>query len=80
MSATSVWTMEEAQAMVKEIKTAIKSIVNGTAQEYRIGSRTYTALNLEELNAMLNYFGNVVEALSGKVRTNRVVRVVPRDL
>lgn len=80
MSVTSVWTMEEAQAMVAEIKTAIKSIVNGTAKGYRIGTREYTALDLEELNSMLNYFGNVVESLSGKVRTNRVVRVVPRDL
>jgi len=80
MAATSVWTLEEAQTMVEEIKTAIKSIVNGTARAYKVGTREYTALDLDELNAMLNYFGNVVESLSGKVRTNRVVRVVPRDL
>lgn len=80
MAVTTVWTLEEAQNMVAEIKTAIKSIVNGTAQAYTIGSREYTALNLPELNSMLTYFGNVVESLSGSVRTNRVVRVVPRDL
>lgn len=80
MAVTTVWTLEEAQSMVSEIKTAIKSIVNGTAQAYKIGSREYTALNLDELNSMLTYFGNVVESLSGSVRTNRVVRVVPRDL
>ncbi len=80
MGVTTVWTLAEAQEMVTEIKKAIKSIVNGTATSYKIGTREYTALNLEELNAMLTYFGNVVESLSGSVRTNRVVRVVPRDL
>lgn len=80
MAIDTVWTLEEANAMVKEIKEAIKSIVNGTAKGYKIGTREYTALDLDELNSMLNYFGKVVEALSGKARTSRVVRVVPRDL
>lgn len=80
MAVTTVWTLAEAQEMVETIKKAIRSIVDGTAAEYKIGTRTYTALDLDDLNAMLNYFGNVVESLSGQVRTNRVVRVVPRDL
>lgn len=80
MGITTIWTLTEAQEMVTQIKEAIRSIVSGTAKEYRVGTREYTALDLDELNAMLTYFGNVVESLSGNVRTNRVVRVVPRDL
>lgn len=80
MAITTIWTLEEAQAMVTDIKTAITSIVSGTAKGYKIGSREYTALDLAELNSMLTYFGNIVESLSTSTRTNRVVRVVPRDL
>lgn len=80
MAIDTVWTLQEANEMVKEIKEAIKSIVNGTAKGYKIGTREYTALDLDELNAMLNYFGNIVDSLSGKTRKSRVVRVVPRDL
>ena len=80
MGITTIWTLEEAQAMVTEVKTAIRSIVNGTAKSYKIGSREYTALDLDDLQSMLNYYGNVVESLQGNGRKNRVVRVVPRDL
>lgn len=80
MGITTAWTLEEARAMVNEIKKAIKSIVSGTAKSYKVGSREYTALDLGELEKRLDYFNNIVEALEGKVRTNRVARVVPRDL
>lgn len=80
MAITDVWTLTEAINMVNEIKTAIRSIVNGTSKSYRIGTREYTALDIDELRKMLDYFGNVVEALSGRARTKRVTRVVPRDL
>lgn len=80
MSVTTAWTLPEAQEMVREIKNAIRSIVNGTAKSYKIGTREYTALDMDELERLLTRFSNIVEALSGNVRTNRVVRVVPRDL
>lgn len=80
MGITTIWNLEEAQGMVAEIKAAITSIVNGTAKSYKIGSREYTALDLEDLQSMLRYYGNVVESLQGSGRKNRVVRVVPRDL
>ena len=80
MAIATIWTLEEAQQMVQELKAAYKGIINGTAKSYKIGTREYTALDLEELQKNLNYFGNIVEALSGKGRRNRVVRVVPRDL
>ena len=80
MGITTAWTLPEARAMVAEIKKAIQSIVSGTAKSYKVGSREYTALDLDELEKRLDYFNNIVEALEGKVRTNRVARVVPRDL
>ena len=80
MGIATIWTLEEAQGMVAEIKTAIKSIVSGTASGYKIGSREYTALDLEELQSMLNYFGNIVESLQDGKGKRRVQRVVFRDL
>lgn len=80
MGIATAWTLEEAREMVEEIKKAIKSIVSGTAKSYKVGSREYTALDLDELEKRLDYFSNIVEALEGRVRTNRVARVVPRDL
>ena len=80
MGITTIWTLAEAQEMVGELKKAIRSIVSGTAKSYKIGSREYTALDLDDLQSMLNYYGNVVESLQGNGRKNRVVRVVPRDL
>lgn len=53
MSITTGWTLSEAKEMVNEIKAAIKSIVNGTAKSYRIGTREYTALDMKELERML---------------------------
>ena len=80
MGITTIWTLAEAQEMVGELKKAIRSIVSGTAKSYKIGSREYSALDLNELQAQLNYFGNIVESLSGKGRATRVSRVVRRDL
>ena len=36
--------------------------------------------DLDDLMRQIEYFSNVVESLSGGVRTKRVARVVPRDL
>lgn len=80
MGIATAWTLPEAREMVEEIKKAIKSIVSGTAKSYKIGTREYTSLDLDELERRLDYFSNIVEALEGKARTNRVARVVPRDL
>ena len=34
----------------------------------------------EDAVSDIEYFANVIEALSGTVRTSRVVRIVPRDM
>ena len=66
--------------MLSACKEAYEGIVNGQAKSYRIGTREYTALDLDDLKKEIEYFSNIVESLSGTVRTKRVARVVPRDL
>ena len=80
MAAIKAYTLDEAQKMLNLCKQALKELINGQAKSYRVGTREFTALDLDDLKAEIIYFSNIVEALSGSVRTKRVARVVPRDL
>ena len=80
MAAISTYTLPEAREMLELYKRAERALADGQVTSYRIGSRECTMMNLEEIRAGINYFGNLIDALSGNVRTNRVTRVVPRDL
>lgn len=80
MAAISAYTLAEAQEMLGLWKDAEKSLASGQVTSYRVGSRECTLVDMEEIRAAINYFGNLVEALSGTVRTKRVTRVVFRDL
>lgn len=80
MAVQSAWSLEEAKTMLTLCKEAHKELLTGQAKSYKIGTREFTALDLDELMRQIEYFSNVVESLSGSVRTKRVARVVPRDL
>ena len=80
MSFASAWTLEEAREMLEVWKAAEKALATGQAKRYRVGTREFEAVDLPDIAARINYFANVVESLSGTVRTKRVTRVVPRDL
>lgn len=80
MAVTSAWTLQEAQEMLEVWKAAEKALASGQAKRYKIGTREFEAVDLPDIAARINYFGNVVESLSGKVRTKRVTRIVPRDM
>ena len=80
MAAINAYTLDEAQEMLNLCKQALKELITGQAKRYRVGTREFTALDLDDLKAEIIYFSNIVEALSGSVRTKRVARVVPRDL
>ena len=80
MAALNAYTLEEARSMLTLCKEALKALITGQAKHYRVGTREYTALDADELMDQIVYFSNLVEALSGNVRTKRVTRVVPRDL
>lgn len=78
--AVTAYTLVEAREMRELTKEAIKELLSGQVQSYRIGTREYTALDVDDLMRMLTYWSNLVDALSGNVRTSKVTRVVPRDL
>lgn len=80
MAITSAYTLEEAREMLRLWKECEKSLASGQAKAYRIGTREFTALDLDEITARTGYFADLVDKLSGQMRKNRVVRVVPRDL
>lgn len=80
MAAKSAYTLAEAQEMLNLWKDAERSLASGQVTSYKVGTRECTLVDMEDIRAAINYFGNLVEALSGTVRTKRVTRVVPRDL
>lgn len=80
MAVTSAYTLTEAKEQLALWKECEKALASGQTKAYRIGTREYTAFDLSEISKRIEYFANVIEALSGTVRTSRVVCVVPRDL
>lgn len=80
MAAITGYTLQEAQDMLAQWKACEKALASGQAQSYRVGTREWTSIDLKEISARIVYFSNLVEALSGTVRTKRVTRIVPRDL
>ena len=73
------FTLVEAQTQLTLWKEAAQEIASGTAKHYRIGTREYTALDIDEVYRMIKYFAGLVDKLSGNARTARVQVVVPRD-
>ena len=80
MSVTYAYTLTEARNMLSLCKEALTELLTGQAKSYRIGTREYTALDIDDLIKQITFFSNIVEALSGNVRTKNVARVIPRDL
>lgn len=80
MAALNAYTLTQARSMLALCKEALEALLTGQAKHYKIGSREYTALDIDDLLKQIVYFSNIVEAQEGSVRTNRVARVVPRDL
>lgn len=79
MAIRTAYTLEEARSNLKLWKECEIALASGQAKAYRVGTREFTALDLDEISKRIEYFSNVIEAYD-TTRTNRVVRVVPRDL
>lgn len=77
---SSAYSLTEARRMLELCKTALEELVTGQAKSYRIGTREFTALDLDDLQSLIKYYSNLVDGLSGRTRNKRVARVVPRDL
>lgn len=80
MAFTSAWTLEEAREMLEVWKACEKALATGQARRYRVGTREFESIDLPDIAARVRFFSNLVESLSGQVRTKRVARIVPRDL
>lgn len=79
MAAISAYSLAEAREMLELWKNAEKALASGQVTSYRVGTRECTLVDLNDIRSAINYFGNLVESLSGTVRTKRVTTVVPRD-
>lgn len=79
MAYRTAYTLEEAQNMLGLWKECEKELVSGQAKSYRIGTREFTAFDIDEVHRMVGLFSDIIESLES-ARTTRVVRVVPRDL
>lgn len=80
MSIRTAYTYQEAVENLTLCKEAYRNLISGEAKAYRIGTREYTALDLDDLVREIERWSDIVDALSGNARTKNVVRVVPRDL
>jgi hypothetical protein len=73
------FTLIEAKTQLGLWKECAQEIASGTAKHYRIGTREYTALDIDEVYRMIKYFAGIVDKLEGLARSRRVQVVVPRD-
>lgn len=80
MAYRTAYTITEAREMLELWKDCEKALASGQAKAYKVGSREYTAFDLEEVHRMIGYFSDIIESLNGTTRTTRVARVIPRDL
>ena len=73
------FTLEEARTQLGLWKDCAAEVANGQSKHYRIGTREYTALDIDEVYRMIRYFAGLVDKLSGNARIKRVQVVGPRD-
>ena len=58
--ARNAYTLTEAQEMLKLCKVATKELLNGQAKSYRVGTREFTALDIQDLLDLTKYYSNLV--------------------
>lgn len=75
------WTLQQAQQHLQAWMEAELKVTTG--QSYSVGSRQLTRANLGEISEKIKFWASEVEKLEARQQhrgTNRVYRVVPRDL
>ena len=80
MAAINAYSLDEAKEMLASWKECEASLVKGQVSSYKVGSREFTLIDMDDIRAAITYWSNLVDSLSGKARTKRVARVVFRDL
>ena len=73
-------TIQEVKEMLDVLKKCKKGILSGEAASYTVGSRSVTFLSLDEVNAEIRNYENMLDVLEGTKRARGVRVVVPYDL
>lgn len=77
----AAWTLEQAKEHLQAWMEAELKVTTG--QSYTIGRKQLTRANLTEISEKIRFWSNEVIKLENQQKkngTNRVYRVVPRDL
>lgn len=80
MSISIAYRLDEARRMLELCKTAYEELITGQAKSYRVGTREFTSLDLNDLRKEIERWANIVGSLEKKFRSKNVARVIPRDL
>lgn len=80
MAYISPYTLDEARTLLAKYKEAEMALVDGQAQSYRIGSREFTALDLNLIQRRIRELAKTIAGMTNGARTKRAAMVVPRDL
>lgn len=70
----------EVLEMLDILKKCKKSILSGEAASYTIGSRSVTFLSLDEVNAEIRAYEDMLDVIDGARRARGVRVVIPYDL
>ena len=70
----------EVVEMLDILKTFKKSILSGEAASYTVGSRSVTFLSLEEVNAEIRNYQDMLDVMDGTRKARGVHVVIPYDL
>lgn len=73
-------TRSEVTEMLDILKKCKRSILSGEAASYTIGTRSVTFLSLEEVNAEIRNYENMLDVIDGTRRARGVRVVIPYDL
>lgn len=80
MAITSAYTLKEARDKLACWKDAEDKLASGQAKAYKIGTREYTALDMDKIVRQIERFAAIIDAYEDQRMQTRVKSVVPRDL
>ena len=73
-------TRSEVTEILDILKKCKRSILSGEAASYTVGTRSVTFLSLEEVNAEIRNYENMLDVIDGTRRARGVRVVIPYDL
>ena len=80
MSMKSAYTLTRARNTLELLLDCYDALVSGQAKSYRVGTREYTAYDLDAISDEITKFSNLIEVLEGSAKSAGAHMFVPRDL